>query len=159
MAGKRQSTDIEVGKCACGAPITIGGRYSVSTERPQAIKRVCSGYQCGRVNEIVLTVRTEVKRVNWEIHTCRCGSPIYTRSEYAGPGFEGFEGREPYTRRDEHYQNRTIKTPCRGCACKYVIQIRFRKDDGRRVRDTNAKVYRCVPCKGRPDREARNADA
>lgn len=160
MAGKRQSTDHKIGECPCGRAIKIGDRYSVSTERPTTIKRVCDGYQCGRVNEIELTVRTRIVPTNWEIHTCLCGSPVYTRSEYAGPYFEGYEGPHyPYSVPESAYKNRTVKMPCRGCSCKYVIQIRFtKKKEGGRERDTLAKVYRCPSCRREKERRE-NASA
>lgn len=161
MAGKRQSTEHKIGSCACGHPITLGDRYSVSTQGPTTVKRTCQGYGCTRVNEIVLSVRAEIKAANWAIHECLCGSKLYTRSEYAGPRFEGYDGasvRYPFGDAPESaYKNRTVKLPCRGCKCRYVIQIRFKKENGSRFRETNARVYRCGYCKMRKDQEGQNA--
>lgn len=151
---KRQSTVHTVGSCVCGRDIDLGDRYSVSTERPTTIKRVCGGPGCDRVNEIVLTVGVEIKRMSWAAHECLCGSTLYLRAEYAGYGFEGWSGTgfEAMTFGDKDYKNRTVKMPCRGCACKYVIQIRFTRGAEGRERDTDFKVYRCRSCKIRKER-------
>jgi hypothetical protein len=152
--GKRQSTDHKVGSCVCGKAIEIGDRYSLSTERPTTIKRVCDGYNCGRVNEIVMSVAVDVKRMSWAAYECLCGSTVYLRADYAGFGFEGWEGTgfEAMSFADRDYKNRTVKAPCRGCGCKYVIKIRFVQGAEGRERDTNFQVYRCRPCKTRKER-------
>jgi hypothetical protein len=158
---KRQSADHKVGSCVCGRDIEIGDRYSLSTERPTTIKRVCEGYNCGRLNEIVMTVSVDVKRMSWAAHECLCGSAVYLRAEYAGYGFEGWSGTgfEAMSFSEKYYKNRTVKAPCRGCGCKYVFQIRFtmepdteKEGEQSRYRNLGVQVHRCRSCKARKER-------
>lgn len=163
MAGKRQSTEHKVGECKCGQAIMLGDRYSVATEGPTTLKRACQGYRCNRVNEIVLTVQAKVIRATWNVLDCLCGTPIYLRSDYAGVNFEGWEGTafEAMVSRERDRKNRTVKTPCRGCGCKYTIPIRFTREKDEKgeehwYRSTNGgKVMRCRSCKARKEAQER----
>jgi hypothetical protein len=149
-----------VGTCPCGEPITVGSRYSISTTGPTTIKRVCPGYGCNRVNEVVIRASVNVERAGWHIRDCFCGSSIYLRSDYAGPGFEG--GYRALIDYDTDYVNRTVKYGCRRCGCKWSFRIRFTKrdKDGGRRRNAVHAVIRCKACRANPetDREIVKAE-
>jgi len=149
---KTNQAAVVVGTCACGAPICIQARYSVSMTGPTTIKRVCTGYECNRVNEIVIRPSFDVKRVDWHALDCECGEPVYLRNEYGGGAGFGL----PTSSRDfdmliarprQDYKNRTVRHECRACGCKRRIAIRFTPDDKRQyTREIESRVTRCRSC-------------
>lgn len=134
----------------------LAARYAVNVKGPTTIKRKCQGHRCGRTNEVVIRASFEVQRATWKAMDCRCGGAIYLRSDYAGVGFEGWDtdGKSAFdlmVERRTDNQNRTVKTECPRCDCKYTVRIRFTTEDGRVYRSLNGStVSRCAGCRYRP---------
>lgn len=136
---------MNVGTCACGEPITIGDAYKVPVKGPYTIQRPCSGYNCLRVNEVVLTVGITVQKATWKVLTCHCGAPIYLRRDYTGDG-NGLWS----TKEDK--KNRTAIQYCRQCKCRWRFVIRFKEERNQEtgltgsVRHTQPYVRKSKTC-------------
>lgn len=147
-SAQKQPKQTEVGKCPCGAAVTVSDRYSVPTEGYTTITRVCQ--ECGRTNDIELTMIRELKVVDWKVCDCICGKPVRLRSDYAGFGFAGYLGTLDF--RGTTRKNRTATTTC-SCGCKWTFKIRFAKiksgaNAGRWERTIpDIQVGRCASCR------------
>lgn len=139
---------VRVGTCPCGADITLGTRYSVTTEGVTRVARACPS--CNRQNEVELRVSRSVKVADWTVRECFCGSPVRLRSDYAGSGFTGYRGGPDFLGRTR--KNRTATVKCSGCPCKWTVQVRFSEltsgpDQGKTVRTLpSMQVVRCRSC-------------
>jgi hypothetical protein len=140
----REPKTVEVGRCACGAAVTIGDHYSIRTDGLTTISKVCA--QCSRTHEIELQAAYMHRPVDWAIRTCICGEPVRVRNDYAGFGFPEYLGMMDL--RGTTRKNRTTKSTCRTCGCKWSFTIRFGKQDGKITRTiNNITVQRCRRCR------------
>jgi hypothetical protein len=130
---------VMVGTCKCGKVIEISPRYSMSIGGRTSVTKVCTG--CNRLNEIDLTVRSEVADINWAISDCFCGEPLMARTSYGGE--------YPYDR-PEYRKNRTVGVACRGCGCKWSYKIIFKKENGTIFRHRQGSVICCYRHKNDP---------
>lgn len=155
MKGKPE--DIAVGKCPCGADITLGPKYTVAPKSSKKIERAC---RCGRTNVVTLTASVEVQPSSWKLGECTCGEPMYASPEYAGVGFQGYRG-FPIIRPDS-YKTRRFSLKCRACGCDRNLTISFVGGNGEPVKPRqdpksrliDAKVRRCDGCRRKIEREA-----
>lgn len=137
--------EIKAGMCVCGRTVTMAARYAVNMAGPTTVKRVCPGYRCGRVNEIVIHASFELKPSTWKVRDCLCGRPLYLRGEYSGET-QHRQGLDRLIDRDSHYKNRTATVKCRECGCKWTCRIRFEKTATSHNRTVQFLVVRCGAC-------------
>lgn len=164
---KSKAPAILAGQCPCGSTIMISPRYSISLSGPTTIRVKCKGYDCSRVNEVVIRASYTVERATWHISDCCCGLPIHVRGEYAGKGFKGYDvagktGWDMMIERKGDRKNRTVSHTCAcGCARKYTIRFKTAKGETETTTTTRSVSVTGKACRScsRKIREREAAEA